>query len=311
MSRIRSIHPGFLTDEATMVLTVEAPLAALLAQGLWIEADDWGTFEWKPLTLKARILPAIGADVMMQMLAILQRADINMVRRFEIDGKHYGVVRNFARAQRPKSPKRFHPTTPETRSYAGFLPDGTRPRSELGGPLSGGGSEPNDDEPSDSSEQVQDEFRTGSEKTPQMEDGGWREGGSVEPIPLTGAESRKRPRAKPKTSISADAEPDETDREHALSEGMTELTLRHEFLQFRAHHLAKASAFSDWHQAWRTWVGNWVKFGKRQIGEAFARAGPALAPKRIPAVALFEQQRASYDETADEPYIPNAGRSHA
>ena len=63
MARIRSIHPTILTDEAFMALTVERPLAVALLIGLWMEADDAGTFEWKPLTIKARILPAAADDV--------------------------------------------------------------------------------------------------------------------------------------------------------------------------------------------------------------------------------------------------------
>ena len=62
MSRIRSIHPAILTDEEFMPLTVERPIAIALLVGLWIQADDAGVFEWKPLTLKAQILPAITDD---------------------------------------------------------------------------------------------------------------------------------------------------------------------------------------------------------------------------------------------------------
>lgn len=66
---------------------------------------------------------------------------------------------------------------------------------------------------------------------------------------------------------------------------------------------SKGGAKLDWFATWRNWIMDKPK-------DALARAGPNGAAKRIPAVALFEQQRASYDDTADEPYIPNASRSH-
>jgi hypothetical protein len=49
MSRIRSLHPGFFTDERLVTTSLEARLLFL---GLGIEADDKGIFEWKPVTLK-------------------------------------------------------------------------------------------------------------------------------------------------------------------------------------------------------------------------------------------------------------------
>ena len=277
MARIRSVHPGFLTDEAAMSLAIEAPLALTLAIGLWMEADDCGTFEWKPLTLKAKVLPAIGADAMSNLLAILQRDDIDMVKRFEIDGKPYGVVRNFVRYQRPKSPKRFHPVTADSMAYAGFNPDGSRPRSELGGPSTGGSSEPDELKTPKSSELVPNDTRTSSEIPPQMEDGGEGEGGREDrskPPEIAGSALPKQRRSKPKTPIAEDAQPEPLDLEAAQREGMTDATLRHEWRQFRAHHIAKGSVFSNWRQAWLTWLGNWVSFGRKQIGTGDARAGP-------------------------------------
>src|SRR5271170_1684860 len=106
MARIRSIHPGLLTDEAFMALTVERPLAIALLIGLWMEADDAGTFEWKPLTIKARVLPATS-DSVADLLAVLAR--LNFIKRYDFDGKSFGIVRNFAKYQRPKSPKDVFP----------------------------------------------------------------------------------------------------------------------------------------------------------------------------------------------------------
>ncbi|MGL4961463.1 MAG: hypothetical protein ACRC67_09535 [Inquilinus sp.] len=116
MARIRSIHPGLLTDEAFMVLTVEAPLAVTLLLGLWMEADDQGLFPWRPLTLKARVLPAVSADIG-PLLEALERG--RFICRFEVEGRPYGAIRNFCRWQRPKKPNAVHPTTPEVRAWTG------------------------------------------------------------------------------------------------------------------------------------------------------------------------------------------------
>ena len=60
MSRIRSIHPGLWTDDSFMSLSA---FARLLYIGLLNEAWDDGVFEWKPLTIKARIFPVDSVDV--------------------------------------------------------------------------------------------------------------------------------------------------------------------------------------------------------------------------------------------------------
>ena len=64
MARIRSLHPGFWTDEVTMTLSVECPLGIPVLQGLWNEADDQGVFEWKPLVIKAKVLPAAMVNLL-------------------------------------------------------------------------------------------------------------------------------------------------------------------------------------------------------------------------------------------------------
>lgn len=147
MARIRSIHPGFFTDERL----VEAPISArLLLIGLGIEADDKGVFEWKPLTLKMRIFPADNIDVAALLLE-LQRVDV--VRSYEIEGRQYGAIRNFRRHQRPKTPNDIHPITPEIGNYIG--PPPAKPEK----PSGKGGS-----------------FPQNGEKPAQMEDGGGKGG---------------------------------------------------------------------------------------------------------------------------------------
>lgn len=112
MSRIRSIHPGIYTDEAWASVSIAA---RWFAKGLCTEADDNGTFEWKPLQLKMRIFPADAVDVP-ALLTELTGAGIVMA--FTADGKSLGSIKNFCRYQRPRKPKSWFPTTPQSLLFA-------------------------------------------------------------------------------------------------------------------------------------------------------------------------------------------------
>lgn len=114
MARIRSIHPGFFTDEELVCVSMAARLLFL---GLGVESDDKGVFEWKPLTIKMKIFPADNLDVDV-LLAELEHA--NAIRRYEMDGRQFGAIRNFRKFQRPKTPNDIHPAAPEIRNYVGL-----------------------------------------------------------------------------------------------------------------------------------------------------------------------------------------------
>jgi hypothetical protein len=152
MSRIRSIHPGLWTDVEFVSLS---PFARLLFIGIWNECDDKGMFLWSPLHLKMRILPADNIDAS-ELLAEIEAA--GNVRRYDVDGKSYGAVKNFAKFQRPKKPNDIHPAPVEILAFAGH-----------------------DSEPAPAEQpKVRNQFPTGGEKSPQMEDGGGNR--SSEPI---------------------------------------------------------------------------------------------------------------------------------
>lgn len=161
MARIRSIHPTLSTDEAFMAMTITAKAVWPM---LWMECDDSGVFEWKPIVLKARLLPADNVD----MAAVLSEYEsLNTVMKFEVDGREYGVIRNFVRFQRPKDPKSVHPTPPAVLKYAGFNDDGSRPNAGTGRPSTGG-----------KEKVLPKSFVTTSEVQPQMKE----EGGSKEEV---------------------------------------------------------------------------------------------------------------------------------
>ena len=100
-----------------MTMTVAAKAAWPL---LWTECDDHGVFEWKPIVLKARIFPADAIDFS----KILDEYEVlGTVKRFEEAGKSYGVVRNFARYQRPKHPSCRYPFPPALWEFGGVKRD--------------------------------------------------------------------------------------------------------------------------------------------------------------------------------------------
>lgn len=117
MARIRSIHPGFFTDED--LVSVSA-FARLLFLGVGVEADDKGVFEWKPITLKMRLFPVDAVDIE-DLLVELEA--VNALRSFEIDGRKYGAIRNFRKFQRPKTPNDIHPIPDDLRNYVGLSPE--------------------------------------------------------------------------------------------------------------------------------------------------------------------------------------------
>lgn len=98
MARIRSIHPGLTSDEAYMSMSITAKAAWT---PLWMQCDDHGIFEWKPIVLKALIFPADAVD----MASLLEEwVSLGCIKKIDVDGKACGVVRNFSRYQRPKNP---------------------------------------------------------------------------------------------------------------------------------------------------------------------------------------------------------------
>jgi hypothetical protein len=168
MARIRSIHPGLWTDEAFVSVS---SLARLLHIGIWNECDDMGAFEWKPITLKMRLLPIDNVDVP-SLLEELTAA--NMVARYTVAGRDYGAVRNFGRYQRPKKPKSTFPMTDEMRRYAASEAQSSEPDEDEGGSGSGPASTQETLVPKKAELKVVKAVTVfpSAEIAPQMEDGG-------------------------------------------------------------------------------------------------------------------------------------------
>ena len=114
MARIRSVHPGLASDEAFMSMSMACKAAWPL---LWTECDDNGVFEWKPIVLKARIFPADNVDF----AAVLAELEsLECIKRVIVEGKTYGIIRNFGKFQRPKNPSYRYELPKEHRLFAGF-----------------------------------------------------------------------------------------------------------------------------------------------------------------------------------------------
>jgi hypothetical protein len=164
MARIRSLHPGFFTDERLVATSIEARMLFL---GLGVEADDKGIFEWKPVTLKMRLFPADNIDVNEHLGELVEAG---VICAYEMDGRKLGAIRNFRRHQRPKTPNDVHPITPEIGKYVGL----SQPVSETQPP-------------------EQPPFPPKGEKPPQMEDGGGKGRMNEKPTGFSGAGAPKKP----------------------------------------------------------------------------------------------------------------------
>lgn len=238
MARIRSIHPGLFTDEGFASLSMAARVLLL---GIWTEADDHGVFEWKPVTLKMRVMPADNVSIP-DLLKECVTADT--IRQFS-DGKSYGLVRNFCRFQRPKKPKYIHPMPSELRTYAGLNSDGSL--------------------------QVLHQSRTGTENSPQREE----EGGMMEEESGIGIE--KGEGVKPSRSdlklvevgtdgpipIDETYQPSDRAVEYAYSLGMKKVDLNSELSKFIALSMASRAVSYNPDMSFKAFCDRWLDFKRK------------------------------------------------
>lgn len=95
MARIRSIKPGFFTDDE---LAEVEPLGRLLFVGLWCLADREGRLEDRPRRIRAEVLPYDDCDID----ALLSELDRRgFITRYAAGDQRLIQVTNFARHQAP------------------------------------------------------------------------------------------------------------------------------------------------------------------------------------------------------------------
>lgn len=97
MARIRSIKPGFFSNEHLAELS---PWHRLCFAGLWTIADREGRLEDRPRRIKAALFPYDDVDVDNILTGL---ADRNFVIRYVADGVPYLAIPTFLEHQRPKS----------------------------------------------------------------------------------------------------------------------------------------------------------------------------------------------------------------
>ncbi len=241
MARIRSIHPGFFTDEA---IVSASPQAQVFLIGLWTQCDDQGVFEWKPVTLKMRILPAANCDAT---VLLAELAALGIIKQIDVGPLKYGLVRNFRKYQRPKKPNSAYPLPAEFRTYVGLT--GKIPEPDDGEEADSG--PPDTPEGGPDSPPVPHQGGTGSEIRPQMEEEGGRMKGKEVGVPLAVTESgaagapaptddleippflRAESRSRP---IADDWQPSDTARANLRSSrpDLDDATLERRMVEFRA-----------------------------------------------------------------------------
>lgn len=265
MSRIRSIHPGLFTDEAFVSLS---PLARVFWLGLWTECDDNGSFEWSPLKLKMRLLPADNADAA-ELLAEIEAE--NCIMQYDVAGKRYGAVRNFCQYQRPKKPNNIHPQTDLVREWVN-----TEARSKR-----------------DGSEGVGNQLPIGGEKSRLMEDEGGREGGKNPPTPLEQGGKKAR---SGKSLIPDDwqlpAVADLPPQARACAEQWTDASYATHGEAFKGYWSTNRRMQADWRLTWanRIVAIHSTVMRDQKYGNAPTGSGAAAKP-------MSDEQRAAYFES--------------
>lgn len=95
MPRMRSIKPGFFTDENIVELRFEV---RLLFIGLWTLADRDGRLEDKPKQIKMLLFPADSVNVDEGLSELHQS---NLIQRYSVENKRFIEVVNFTKHQYP------------------------------------------------------------------------------------------------------------------------------------------------------------------------------------------------------------------
>jgi len=93
MSRIRNIKPEYFVHEGINDMSIAA---RLMLPGIWTCCDKHGRFEWKPRTLKNKILPF---DVLDFEALMLEAVAGGFITRYNVNGQQYGQAVNWTKHQ--------------------------------------------------------------------------------------------------------------------------------------------------------------------------------------------------------------------
>lgn len=234
MARIRSVHPGLFSDEAWVSCSA---FARLLIIGLWTEADDQGVFEWKPLTIKMRLMPGDHVEVAELLDELVSKG---LVKGFMEGGQSYGAVKDFQKYQRPQRPR---PQFPLPDDMVPFVTGAGGDQADLFA-ASSGTAPPNSAGDSGTPQRISNQ-RRGEE----------RRGKEVEGKPK-GRLAGNLPEGFPDEEAISDAET-------KFEEARVDVNPSREAEKFRNFHAARGKQSKDWRASWRTWVANAIDYAER------------------------------------------------
>lgn len=98
MARIRTVKIGFFRNEDLAVFSFAH---RLLFEGLWLLADKRGLLEDRPKRIHADLFPFDRDLDVDAMLTELSDGENPFIQRYEVNGRRYIAVLNFAKHQRP------------------------------------------------------------------------------------------------------------------------------------------------------------------------------------------------------------------
>lgn len=145
MARIRSIKPEFFSSPVVGQLT---PLARLTWIATWVHADDEGRHDDHTALIRAQAFPFDAAVTVDDVEEHMKQLDqLGLIQRYEVDGRRYFVITNFAEHQHPNRPtgsKRPAPPLPSDSAASASLTEGSVSAHEQhtnNSPLEGRGKE--------------------------------------------------------------------------------------------------------------------------------------------------------------------------
>jgi hypothetical protein len=270
MARARNIKPAFFKNELLAELHA---FDRLLFIGLWCLADREGRIEDRHKRIKMELFPCDSYDVEH---GLTELARCNFLRRYEANGIAVIELTSFMKHQTPHGSEKDSVLPSPDGSFT--IHERTPSGHVIGAKRQ-------------NSAKLHENSSTSPVQAP------------VEPSACTGRaqcitalnpESRilnpdilnpeieKTAQRKRRTQLAADFYPNETG---VTAIEPTGLSMAVELEKFRNHHAAKGSVMADWQAAWRTWVGNAVKFSSshRSTGrqaESFAERDERQARER-------------------------------
>ena len=117
MGRIRTIKPEFFRHEELFEAEKKSGLPLRVAfAGLFTVADREGRFKWKPTVIKFDVLPYDDVDMELVLYILWEKG---FIRRYNVDGKEYGVIPSFKdhQAINNKEAKSNLPPEPERNPF--------------------------------------------------------------------------------------------------------------------------------------------------------------------------------------------------